>query len=296
MTPQNYYIIALTISSCALLFSACAFIVAFQNYKRKSGISFRGNFSIMSSIECSDNFVSGITLENLKDKSITIYGIYLKIDNIAYVTLENLDTTPLILKPYESYNKKYGPIMAYSASLSRVRINNLLEINSSKMRLVLATSEGKYTIPSPIKIWSPIIENLKNEKSRTVLISPITRRNNEKYIGENIKWVILLTMKNGQEKTMLIKKNDHNFSYLANLGFSESVLTSKKSIENHLDKIIKNQILPITSYVVHDHEITKEEIFSGFIGKEFELKNINTQKSKNITDFLRKFSKKESKS
>lgn len=157
LTPQNYLsVIAIALSLTALFFTV-------RNYLRKEGIGIRGGFSINSSVECHDDFVGTVTLENIKDRSITIFSIYLRVGYNYYIKLSDYEESPLILKAYETLSTAYGPITGYTVSSTRVDINNLLKNKKIKKRIVLSTSTGKYVVPRFINRWNPILEMFKND-------------------------------------------------------------------------------------------------------------------------------------
>lgn len=86
----------------ALLLSTSAFTVAVLNYRRKAGTLVRGSFSVASSVYCDDPYVSSLVIENLKDRAVTIFEIYLKVGSNCYIQVENFDSKPLVLRAYET--------------------------------------------------------------------------------------------------------------------------------------------------------------------------------------------------
>ena len=52
----------------------------------KSGIQIRGSYGLVtSSVSCKDGYTKSITLENLKDKAVIIYEIYLRLASNCYL-------------------------------------------------------------------------------------------------------------------------------------------------------------------------------------------------------------------
>jgi hypothetical protein len=43
-----------------------------------------------SSVYCDDPYLSSLVIENLKDRAITIFEIYLKVGNHCYIQIEDL--------------------------------------------------------------------------------------------------------------------------------------------------------------------------------------------------------------
>src|SRR5258705_5750679 len=149
MTTPWYAVAAVAISSLALL-------VATMNYRRKAGVFVRGIYSITSSRDCNDQYVSSVTLENLKDRAITVFCIYLRVGYSYYVEVENFEDKPLVLRPYETYQKEYGPIQFYGVNTNCIRLNEILQNTRVRKRLVLSTSDGKYVVPSSIPFCTPV--------------------------------------------------------------------------------------------------------------------------------------------
>lgn len=148
------------VTVCFGLLSAYLGILA---YRRKSGAFVRGSFTPCSSRDCKDEFITQVTLENLKDRSVTIFGIYLRIGYNIYVEIEEFRDAPLILKPFETYVKSFGPIEFYASSSRKISINGLLYGNRKiKKHLFLSTSDGKYKVRSPSWGWNPISDSFLN--------------------------------------------------------------------------------------------------------------------------------------
>jgi hypothetical protein len=143
-------VIAGTVLSCAAVF------VAYRGYTRKSGLRLRGSFGTTSTIECADDFVNRVILENMKDRAVTIFAIYLRLGYNVYVVIEDFGNEPFILKPYETYNKRYDPIEFYTFNMRRLQIDDLLKNRAVRKRLVLSTSTGKYTVRKWIGRWDPV--------------------------------------------------------------------------------------------------------------------------------------------
>lgn len=155
----------------ALCISALALFVATKNYRRKAGILVRGAFSLAESRDCNDKFVSNIILENLKDRAITIFAVYLRVGHSYYVEVENFEDRPLLLRAFETYQKDYGPIQFYGINSNRINLNDILNEPKAKKCLVLSTADGKYVVPSSIRRWSPVGDFFRNHL--TAVVRPV---------------------------------------------------------------------------------------------------------------------------
>ena len=220
------------IGAVSILISLIALWIAIKNYRRKHGIELRGSFRITSSITCEDKYVSNILIENIKDRSVTIFCIYLKVGNSIYVELANFDETPLILKPYETFNRPSGPIEFYSVNMRKVDINDLLSNHKIKKRLVLSTSEGRYIVPRQLRQWNPITEFFKNHY--TGILHPYPSKYRDTHLGSNIRYVVEVTNNTGGMETIAIRRTDHEIQVFKRFRLTEECLVSAEALHEYL--------------------------------------------------------------
>lgn len=270
---QNSNPLPLVFTIIALSISTLAFVVATMNYRRKSGVSIRGAFSIASSISCDDQYVSGITLENLKDRAITIFGIYLRIGYNYYIQLEDLANAPLVLKAFEPYQKKYGPIEFYSVSSRRIKLDKLLNDNSVRKQLILSTADGKYVVPSNIRRWSPIGDFFRNHM--TAVIRPILSKYKDTYLGSNVKYVVEFIGENDKEEIIPIHSTDYELKIFKNFSLTKESLSSKEAFENLLKQQIIDGKLSCKKFTVHDIDTWRQRGTDFFSDKTIEAKHYN---------------------
>src|SRR5690349_6820037 len=121
---SDYNLVSLLVSIVALIISIIALVYTVLTYLLKSGVRFRCDLSVTSSVETEDKYISSITLENLKDKPAVIFEIFLRIGNNNYLLLEEFEKSPLILAPFEVYYRKYDPVVFYLDSDERVRFKD----------------------------------------------------------------------------------------------------------------------------------------------------------------------------
>lgn len=241
--PHSYYYLAVSISLIALL-------IAIGTYRRKSGIFLRGSFSVGSSTSCEDKYITHIILENMKDRAVTIFDIYLKVGYSIYIHLESFEDAPLILKPFESLRKSYGPIEFYGFNMRRVGINELFDNRRVRKRLVLSTSDGKYRVDRHIKRWNPVAEFFDNHS--TAILRPIPSVFGETHLGGNVSFVLEVFHENGKAETIPLRKSDHRLKIFRNFNLTEESLSNKESLELYL---LEQQIagtLKCRDFKVHD--------------------------------------------
>ncbi|WP_432755274.1 hypothetical protein [Pseudomonas sp. WMBT8] len=258
--PKNWGALLIT-APIAIL----ALFVAIKNYQRKSGISIRGGFGIASSSRCEESYVSHIVLENLKDRAVTIYGIFLKVGHNFYIDLESHEDNPLVLKPYETYHRTMGEIIFYSVNTNIIKMEKLLQDKKTKKRLVLSTSEGKYIVPKEVKRWSPVGDFFRNYLTgviRTVRVS-----HNKKDIGGNVRFIVDITNTDGDIETIELMSDDYQLVIFKNFILTEESLSTKESLENFLQEKLENNLISkgssIKVYDFYEHKKKINELYRG---------------------------------
>lgn len=220
-------------SITALVISIIALIYTIKTYLLKSGQNIRCSYSTTSSIECDDDYISRITLENLKDKAVVIFGIYLKIGENNFLELENFEDSPLILKPFEAYQKNFDPIICYTVSMKRISINALIEDKNVKKRMLLSTSNGKYEVSTNIKRWYPISDFFKNHMTAIINIRRLFHKG--KSYGSNVKYLLDFKFKEGIEQVIPIHDGDERRGIFTNFQLTQDALESKCNLEKFLE-------------------------------------------------------------
>ena len=230
-----------------------AFLVASLNYRRKAGVLIYGNWTMASSRDCNDKYVSSITIENLKDRAITIFAIYLRIGHNYYILIEKYDDVPLILKAFETYTKEYGPIHFYGINSNRVVLDQLLDDSKVKKRIVLSTSDGKYVVQDNIKHWNPVGEFFQNHF--TAIIKPVRTIYKDTSIGSNIKYVVEIIDNNNREEIVTIHPEDYNLVRFRNFSLTRESLVSKESLTKYIDQLIENGKVKCKQFTVYDADV-----------------------------------------
>ena len=252
MSTPWYAIVAICISVLAL-------VVATKNYRRKAGILVRGSFETTGSIDCSDKFISGIILDNLKDRAITIFSIYIRFGYNYYIKLEDFESKPLLLKAYESYRAEYGSIQFYGINSKRIDLNNLFRDPKLKKRLVLSTADGKYIVPATLKQWSPIWDFFGNHL--TAVITPVRTRYKDAFFGSNIRYIIEFFDEKGSTEIVLIHPEDHSIRKFVDFNLTQECLASEILLSAFLDEQLKAGKLKYATFVVHDaHNLRKRRV------------------------------------
>jgi len=261
------------ISLVALLVSLTALTFVVLNYWRKSGIYVRGQYSVHSSTSCQDKYVGSIVLENIKDRPVVIFKVFLLVGRNYYIELENFEHDPKILKPYEVYSSQYDPVDFYSVNMKRIKLNKLLESRNIKSRLVLATSSGKYTVEEWIKRWDPISDFFNNHM--TALIHPMRSTYKNKCFGSEAKYILDIKTEDGRVETIAIYPRDYEIKKFKKFSLTNESLESKENLESYMLERAFDGDLKCIDIVVHDIETWREERYGNDYQDVIEAKYYN---------------------
>ncbi len=249
-----------------------AVYLGIQRYMLKSGIYLRGEFSISSSSFCESSYVSRVAIENLKDKSVSIFAIYIKIYPNYYILIEDFERDPVILKPFETIKREYEPLDFYGLNSKKVRAGDLLDRRKNKIRLVISTSQGKYTIRKSIRRWNPVMMVFRNHM--TGLIRPIRYRFEGKSYGSNAKYIIQFTTSSGDLNLIPVYKEDYNIKKFKNFSLSKESLDSRSNLEALLNEKRTEGILSVESIKVHDLSEMKQGMDDLYDPEPIELSKV----------------------
>ena len=252
-------LISVFISLVALIVSIIALVYTAETYWLKLGARIRGNYSICSSVYCDDKYICNLILENTKDRSIAIYKIYIRLGYSIYIEVENFEDDPLILQPFEVYRKNYDPIDLYSEGTRKVDLNKFFDDKSVKQRIVLSTSEGKYTIKQNLNYWDPIADFFRNYS--TGIIRPLRSTHKGKSYGSNAIYIVEFKWENNREEIVPIYPRDHELRKFTRFNLTKESLESKTALEEYLiEKLVEGKI-HCSDIVVYDIESWHQEIY-----------------------------------
>lgn len=135
-----------------------ALYLTWSNFYRKHGTRVKGCFISSTGWDSDGSYISGVVLENLKDKPVTVYGIYIDFAGSYLLELEDLRDLPIIIKPYQALVRDYQAPFALSVNMNSVNIEKLLSNNKIKKRIILSTSDGRYVVRQIKDIWIPVLD------------------------------------------------------------------------------------------------------------------------------------------
>lgn len=254
-----------------LLVSITILFVGLRNYWRKSWVNVRGSFSIASSLNCDDKYVSHITLENQKDRVVNIFAIYLRVGHAYYLTLESFDEAPLILKPYETYRKDFGPIEFYAIGLKKVNFDLLFDNKKVRKRIVISTSRGRYVVKKMIKHWDPIIYFFKNHYAG--IARPIPSKYKGTHLGSNIKFVVEFKFEDGKEEVIALHPHDYRHKRFRAFQLTQESLENKDNLEKFLRAVQAQKKLNAKKISVHDVDDWRTENHDFYKSEKINLVN-----------------------
>lgn len=251
---------ALLISVVALIVSIIALVYTARTYWLKSGSNIRGSFGLVSSsVTCEDQYVSSLTLENLKDRAVVIFKVYLKLGHNYYVEIEDFEKNPLILKPFEAYHREYDPIDLYSINMNRINLNNLFSDKKIKEQIVISTSDGKYVVRSWIRHWDPVYDFFRNHL--TAVVQPARATYKGKSYGINAKYIVEIKTEGGREETIPIYPRDNESRKFRDFLLTKESLETKEALEEYLYDQVSAGLLNCEEIRVRDVKTRLDEIY-----------------------------------
>lgn len=208
-----------------------ALIIAYRNYRRKSGIEIRSIYSVKSSRNCTFPYINSVTLENMKDRPYTIYAIYLRVGRNIYLKVEDFEESPLIIKPFETWTKKYGPVDHYVSELTKIDLQQIWDHRANQ--IVLSTHIGAYIAKKRIKKWSPSKFTLKN--STIQFIYPTQFNYGKRSFGDQVRYVVVLEHAGSNDEIVEITANASKMQIFEKFIIEESALEKTQKLEEFLN-------------------------------------------------------------
>ncbi len=268
---NNDSLITLVISLIALMISIIALYYTVVTFLLKSGHKIRCDITTCSTVDCNDQFISNIILENLKDRATVIFSIYLKLGQGNYILIEKFEKEPLILRPFEVYQKSYDPIIMYSSNLKRIKIDKLLSNRKLKNKILLSTTDGKYIVKTNTKKWGPTHLFFKNYT--TAIVNPIRLFYKDKHYGVNIKYLVELKENEKEDLIIPLKKNDYKIKIFTNFSLTKECLNSKEELESFLNLQKEKNHLSFDKLKIIDFEEAISKRLTDYDKKIIELED-----------------------
>ena len=256
----------LIVSSVTLIAAIIAAVYAFRAYNLKSGVRVRGLYSLVSSIAAEDRYVGSLTLENLKDRAVVIFQIFLEIGHGAYIEIDEFENEPLVLEPFGAFKRTYDPIDFYSINLRQIRTDDLFRESRARQRLVLSTSQGRYNVAHHIDHWDPVIDFFRNHL--TTILRPHRLTHEGKAYGSGAKYLVQLVIGSGKEVSIPIYERDYQIQKFTGFRLTPESLATKDALETFLLERAVGGELPCRDLRVLDLFERRQEVYKDYFGGE----------------------------
>lgn len=245
-------LMVIIISMISLVVSVIVLLLSYKTYILKYGQKVRGWVGEASSCTSDNAYFYTIVLENLKDKDLVVFNIYIRIGYNIYLDMLNkddLNESYFHVIPALSVREfRFGPAINYSDGVSIVDISELIRSSKIKKRIVLSTNYGKLVVKYPTKGWDPNFAYFNNYG--TTIISPIRfysensiygNKNsdslnyavNYETYGDRTLYLVTLKRKHFERVTYPILR-DTKVVYFKDVNFTEATLANKETLEKLL--------------------------------------------------------------
>lgn len=248
----------------ALILSVIAVYFTVITFRMKKGFYVRGICSWSSgSVATNDPYVHEVVIENLKDRAIVIFGIYLKLGHGLTLTIERFDNEPLVIRPFEVYKKKYDPVDGYSFNMKRVRISDIIDYKEN-YSLILSTTDGLIKAKKPPAIKNPTYDWFKNHLAIT-LETDRTNVNGKSYGGAT-KYVVEVYEGSEIVERIALYGDDHKYAWFRDIGGKLEDLDSESSVKNLFESVLKDKGFENRRRVeVIDYAMVLHKRYEGYI-------------------------------
>lgn len=260
-------LLVILISCISLFVSVIVLFITYKTYILKYGHKVRGWIGISSSITSSNNYFHSLVLENLKDKDLVIFDIYVRFGHNIYLNMldkDDLNESYFHIIPALSTKEfRFGPAIEYISGTELVNSSQLFDNNRTNQSIVLATNQGKVVVRPFKKGWSPISDYFNNYG--TVIINPIRYYSDNSIYGrkgkekERVNPAIDYSTYGNQTLFLVVLKRKYfgvvtypiwkscKVQYFSDIDFTEESLTSKESLKKFLLKEKSNKRIDFES-------------------------------------------------
>ncbi|MFW1949885.1 hypothetical protein ACG907_18550 [Acinetobacter bereziniae] len=260
-----------------LLISILGLYVTSSNYLRKSGIDISAAFSTTSDLFSQERYISSILLVNKKDKPVIINKVFIRLGNNIYIHMYGDYYEAFVLKPYESFNQKLEPHMAYMVGSNLVGdLTDVLYNKKIKKKIVLDTTDGMY-VCSDLKRKDTFYKILSHYYT-SLIVRHKGKFINDIPVGNNTLYFIELLTKDSENSFIKISNKPEESLLDGKLKFNIELLKTVEG-KNHIEEVINKAItdgdLDWKSFKVHS-QLNIIKHYEKF--KDNEIINLNDMK------------------
>lgn len=230
--------INIAVAFAGFVVSAVVLYVTIQTWLLKRGQAVRASYGISITDK---PYVSSVIIENLKDRDLVVFAMYLKFGSNVYLDLldidDNYDRYHHIIPALSTRIFELGEPLYYTEGSREVEMERLLH-NFEKGTIVLLTNQGKIKAKKTKRGWSPIAQYFKNygtcyvrpRRLYTKDAVPSSRQQRENYINyssfhKGVHYIVTLRFKDGNEVGFDIPPF-YNYVAFSQLKFTPDALAS----------------------------------------------------------------------
>ena len=255
----------------ALVVSITALIYTVSSFSRKQGAEIRSFFSVESTMYSKHKHVSNLTLENMKDRSIAIFNIYLQLGLTFYVELERREKDPIILEPFGIYSSQYDPVDFYLVNMRPIDLDALW--TNKRRRIVLSTSDGKYVVKESINRWFPVTEQLR--RYNTAVTLPMRTTFNGKSYGSEVRYVVVIEHEGGEDEVVPLYPRDYEVTTFSNFRLTKESLESEENLGAFFRQKKANGMLTCKDYRIYDMKAIRAENYKNVANEIVQAESLN---------------------
>ncbi len=201
-------------------------------------------------------------LENLKDRSLVVFGVYLRLDHGLYLCLEEFEKEPLIVAPFEVVRRMYDPIDGYSFSTRRFDLDEFFDHREKPKKIVLSTTDGMVDVRSDLYVNKPIYQWFKNHNILTLNIDRTNVRG--KAYGGATKYVVFLLKEDELIEVIKLYGDDQKYLWFRELGGEAKDLKNADSVRVLFEKIVAEKNSKASHVEVVDYQKVIEKRYEPF--------------------------------
>lgn len=258
-------------SLVALIVSFTALIYTVRSFSRKEGAKIRATFLVQSTIESTQKHVCELTLENMKDRSIAVYTVFLKLGHNYYLELENFEDSPLVLEPFGTYSTQYDPVDFYSVSMTPIDLKELW--TNRRQNVVLSTSDGKHVVKEKIRRWYPYADFFRNYSM--AIIRPMRMQFRGKSYGSKVKFIVVIMDEGKEDEVIPLYPRDYQIAKFKNFRLTKEALESKENLHAFFEQMVLDNLLNYEDMEIWDMEAEREEGYKYYQKETFHAEHVS---------------------
>lgn len=263
LTEAAVLAISLCVATVSCVLALFAVFFSVRSDLRKTGIGVRCNFVITSSITSKEKWVSKLELQNTKDRSLTVYEIFMELGHGMFIQIEDFTQQPLVLEPYGFFSREYDPVDMYAVANSK--LIKVFDSHRGRRRVVLVTSQGRHYPKRGLKKWHPIGQALSNNYT-TGIVWTLRRNYKGHCYGSEANFVVTFTNGDGSEEVVPIYPRDHEVKKFRDFQLTKDATESREALELLLQEQVAADTLSCKSFDIFDLRPARQRLMDQYPG------------------------------